>query len=622
MKKLLLFTLSLLIGASIYAQSGRFLNNHSKAHETLVVNTESQIPDFENVALEVNDYVANRDQDIIFGTSYYDVQSNAAVPRHIHVFDDGTIGSIWTMSQVNDPFPGCPDRGTGYNYFDGTSWGTYPTARIETERTGWPSYAAFGVNGEIVCAHTGDLSLGLQFSWRENKGTGAWNYFNLLGPAGHEDVIWPKMMTSGENNDIIHVLAQTTPSSNGGSAYEGLDGALLYYKSTDGGQTWDIEHEILDGLTSEDIGHVGADSYCWAHPKDGVIAFALNNGVAHGNIFKSEDQGNSWETIKFFNAPFPLEDGTAAFPVYYASDGTTDLLIDDEGKMHIAFGRTYRTSEGGGMQYNAGVDGLVYWNEDKPVMDSTLLGDVDAMEEAGVLAAWALEDYDTGDTIMGVTAINGGLTGQPQLAFNRDANDIPIITIFYASYDAFRDPDGNGNTRRSIYSVTTEDGGATWSEFTNYFTDVFHLDKTGLYPSIASTNLDGTYHLVYQSDGFAGNGVNTDGHPVVLNNMVYLPVSPLAVDVEENMAQSFEVSQNYPNPVNGQTYFNIKLNEGADLNLEVYSLTGQKVSTANYGYKAAGSHTLTINASNLASGVYFYTVSTVTDKVTRKMIVQ
>jgi len=620
MKKLLLFTLSLLIGASIYAQSGRFLNNHPIADETLRLNIESQLTDFENVALEVNDYVASRDQDIIIGTSYYDNQTNGTVPRHIHVFEDGTIGSVWTM-HTTDGSPGWPDRGTGYNYFDGTAWGAAPTARIETERTGWPSYAPFGENGEIVCAHTGGAA-GLVFSSRENKGTGEWNYTYLVGPDGHEDIIWPKMMTSGENNEIIHVLALTTLVELGGSIYEGFDGALLYSRSSDGGQTWDPENEILEGLTIADIGYVGSDQYCWAYPKNGVIAFTLNNGVADGMIFKSEDQGDSWEIITFYESPFPLNNGDDIFPAYYGSDGASDLLIDDEGKMHIAFGRSTNSSDGAGVLYGPGVDGLIYWNEDKPVMDSTTLSDSAHMVNAGVLAAYTIEDYETGDTMMGYAQINGGLTSQPQLAFNRDANDIPIITIFYVSHDVYRETDGPGNTRRSIYSVTTEDGGASWSEFTNYFTDVFHRDKTGLYPSIASTNMDDTYHLVYQSDGFAGTAVGATGHTPVVNNMVYLPVSPLAVDVKENPAQSFEVSQNYPNPVNGQTYFTVTLNEGADLNLEIYTLTGQIVSTTNYGYKTAGSHTLSINASNLASGVYFYTVSSAVNKVTRKMIVQ
>ncbi|MCB2207732.1 MAG: T9SS type A sorting domain-containing protein [Bacteroidetes bacterium] len=94
--------------------------------------------------------------------------------------------------------------------------------------------------------------------------------------------------------------------------------------------------------------------------------------------------------------------------------------------------------------------------------------------------------------------------------------------------------------------------------------------------------------------------------------------------VNENIASSnlFKVSQNYPNPVMGDTYFTVSLDEGSQLNLEVYSLTGQLVSTRNLGYKSAGSHTVTMNASDLSAGVYFYTVSAGVNKVTHKMIVQ
>ena len=111
-------------------------------------------------------------------------------------------------------------------------------------------------------------------------------------------------------------------------------------------------------------------------------------------------------------------------------------------------------------------------------------------------------------------------------------------------------------------------------------------------------------------------------HDPVNNNMVYLPIDPLPVGMIENASASFEVSQNYPNPVSGQTYFSVTLNEGSDLSLEVYTLTGQVVSSSNFGYKMAGTHTLNINASELASGVYFYTVSNGAEKVTHKMIVQ
>ena len=94
--------------------------------------------------------------------------------------------------------------------------------------------------------------------------------------------------------------------------------------------------------------------------------------------------------------------------------------------------------------------------------------------------------------------------------------------------------------------------------------------------------------------------------------------------VNENIASAdlFKVSQNYPNPVSGQTYFTVSLDEGTNLNLEVYSLTGQVVSVKDLGYKSTGTHTVTIDATDLSAGVYFYTVSAGTNKVTHKMIVQ
>jgi len=82
------------------------------------------------------------------------------------------------------------------------------------------------------------------------------------------------------------------------------------------------------------------------------------------------------------------------------------------------------------------------------------------------------------------------------------------------------------------------------------------------------------------------------------------------------------VSQNFPNPFNNETYVTVTLNEGTNLSLEVYTLTGQKVVAKDYGYMTNGSHTLTINGADLTSGVYFYTVTAGENKVTHKMIVE
>lgn len=89
------------------------------------------------------------------------------------------------------------------------------------------------------------------------------------------------------------------------------------------------------------------------------------------------------------------------------------------------------------------------------------------------------------------------------------------------------------------------------------------------------------------------------------------------IEVEDNVV----VSQNYPNPFNGNSYVTVNLDNGADLSLEVYTITGQQVIATNYGY-TTGTTTLTINGESLTPGVYFYTVKAGDSKVTRKMIVE
>ena len=56
------------------------------------------------------------------GTTQYDLQTNQALgSSRLHLFDDGTLSAVWTMGFAGaEPWA---DRGTGYNYFDGTSWG-------------------------------------------------------------------------------------------------------------------------------------------------------------------------------------------------------------------------------------------------------------------------------------------------------------------------------------------------------------------------------------------------------------------------------------------------------------------------------------------------------------------
>ena len=78
----------------------------------------------------------------------------------------------------------------------------------------------------------------------------------------------------------------------------------------------------------------------------------------------------------------------------------------------------------------------------------------------------------------------------------------------------------------------------------------------------------------------------------------------------------------YPNPFTGKTNVDVIMKNSANVSLDVFDITGQKISATNYGTKGTGKHTLTIDGSNLSTGVYFYTITVGDQKFNNKMIVK
>jgi hypothetical protein len=68
----------------------------------------------------------------------------------------------------------------------------------------------------------------------------------------------------------------------------------------------------------------------------------------------------------------------------------------------------------------------------------------------------------------------------------------------------------------------------------------------------------------------------------------------------------FTLNQNYPNPFNPSTTISFSLPHSANASLKVFDMLGREVATLVNGYTTAGSHEVQFNATNLASGVYFY----------------
>ena len=82
----------------------------------------------------------------------------------------------------------------------------------------------------------------------------------------------------------------------------------------------------------------------------------------------------------------------------------------------------------------------------------------------------------------------------------------------------------------------------------------------------------------------------------------------------------YSLCQNYPNPFNPLTTIQYQLSAAGPINLTVYNSLGQIVQTLVEGWQKKGSYTVTFNAAQLASGIYYYKLSTDSYTKIRKMI--
>lgn len=95
---------------------------------------------------------------------------------------------------------------------------------------------------------------------------------------------------------------------------------------------------------------------------------------------------------------------------------------------------------------------------------------------------------------------------------------------------------------------------------------------------------------------------------------------PLSVQENNFIVNDFYLYQNYPNPFNPKTVISYQLPISSNVILKVYDLLGRKIATLVDEYKPAGSYKIQFDASQISSGVYFYTLTTGNNSATRKLL--
>ncbi len=616
MKKVLLLSLVMSISFWGFSQQRTQVNSSLKNISKKAVHVT---PTDEVVVMPVdlNSYVStpkelvNQDQ---IGTTFYDLQTNAMIGNRIHVYPDGTMGAVWTRGM---DAPGFANRGSGYNFFDGTSWGPEPTARVEDARTGWPSYAPLGENGEIIIAH---LVAGLKVSTREQKGVGEWSFNDLIGPT---DLTWPRMITTGEDNNSVHMIV------NSYDPYEGQPRALFYYRSLDGAESWDIEEEIIEGLGADYYTEINADDYVWAEARGGALAFLVGGAWMDLLMMKSTDNGDSWEKTVIWEHPYPFFDWEATIAdTFYCVDNSANITLDADGMAHVVFGisRVMHLELGTTYNYFPYTDGIGYWNETMPTFSnnhhalSPYSDDPESeLVENVSLIGWT-QDVDGSGEIEFLEELMSyrelGISTMPTIA----VDDYGTVMVAFSSTT-----EGYDNT---IYNykhvwVRSQQAGGAWGEFEDINVDVAHMFDECVYPLIGQyiDPVTQTAHVMYQADFDPGFALD-DEHPYVENRMIVANFN-LIMGLEENEANmaTFTVSQNVPNPAVNNTTITVATETTGSINLSVSNLLGQVVHQENI-VTSSHAHTFEVNVSNYDSGIYFYTIEIGNSSVTKKMLVR
>ncbi len=547
----------------------------------------------------------------------YDMMTNSSVQNRLYIFPDGTMGGIATMSHDNGG--AFRDRGTGYNYFNGSAWGPLPSARIESIRTGWPSYAPWNNGGEIVVSHHFAAFPPLMLT-RPAKGTGSWSETEIAVPQGAAGIDWPRMVTNGPGKMYVHIIGLTTPVASGGSLYQGLDGALLYNRSLDGGSTWS-GWQLLEGMTSADYTGFGGDAYAFAEPRGDTLCFVVADNWNDGFIMKSMDNGTTWTKTRFWQCPFNQWTGGDTTGIFFCPDGSNAIVLDKDGNAHVLFGYMRASGDESGNRYwYPWTDGIIYWNETMPELPQDL--NYDELSANGNYIGWVTDTmvwYQPG-TALAYYYLS--MSSMPTILID-DEND--VVNAIWSGQTTYLD--ANGIMYRHIFMRPGLGLGSMWGSVYDLTDDFIYQFQECVYPFVAPTILNDSYYVLFQSDDEAGVYVNgsqgAQGQSSITDNQLVVLSKPVITSAggTADLESHFSVSRIYPNPASGSCFVTVKLTGKLRVVVEVISPDGKVLRRSDQG-DIMGAGQVAIPVEGLSAGLYLCRITAGPHQEIRKLVLR
>ena len=705
MKKLFLLTLSLALGFSAIAQQRMAkseLRSGVARDQKVTVGKEIAEPSaaqFETPAPSVvsSRYQGELDYAGVVAT-FYDLQSNQYVANRMYQLPNGSVAATATMSHLTPNNVTPADRGTGYNfykpsegkYFAEGEWiygvvedGDGPETRVEPWVSGWPTIAQYGEDGEILLSHGNGA---LNCYTREHAGEGEWQFRGALPnyPEGYpynEYPTWPRVVTSGDNHNIIHVVAALQHSISS----DETDIRTVMYRSEDA-ENWTVSYSLLEEYDYH-IGAFSADDYAMAaygHTVAILYSGQLTNSVW---MFKSTDDGLTWNTFKIWENPyegrsFDYENGEPwgmEDTLFIPMNGA--ITVDNNGTAHVALNtheiiHTTDNEEGYySYYYGRSVDGILYWNDtqEAPMQDTyhPEYSDphmaepnphhvarlwwpdpenpgyvhmvADSTKWIGYLPYYEEFDHDWSDWADYYYGHGSGneylprmyaVSAHPALSCDPQGN----LACAYSSpcsdaeHSGYYNVGGSNYLYRHIYVSYRNVDEGYWHQIEDDITDgEAYFDFSGqeniFTMSVPNTVNDGEFWFGFQTDPsiglWWGNNASQTSATDNTINVVRVVANEEMVSVPENhdAINPVTTTRIYPNPVVDQMTIEVNAAQASEMSISVYNLMGQKVMDKNVSINT-GINTPTLNTSSLSSGVYFVTVKANGFENTMKFVVK
>ena len=655
MKKVLLLSLSLVLGFSAFAQQ-RVLKSDIQSFKVdskkVAVGNETVNPSVAAFAPQssqsvvINRYQNKEDAETMNTT--YDLQSNSWCSNRMYQLPNGSVGIVATMSHEENQT--ASDRGTGYNFYNGETeeWQEIPEERLEEMRTGWPTIAQWGETGEIMISHSPCRC------WtREVAGEGEWQYMGELPyvPEGYpydgENISWPRVTTSGDNHNIIHVIGDIQHSVSSSEVHH----HQAYLRSEDA-INWTISYSPL-AQDNEEVDRYSADAYNIASYGHTVAMIYSDDLQSHVVMYKSTDDGLTWERTVIWENPYYGCDwendecsiftdtmfGPSNVAIAVGPDGVAHVAMNTYEYIHDEIGNTYTTWRG------RTVDGIYYWNDTQEAPIQSVDGNPhhalrlwwpegeylymrpDSTKWIGYVPMYEGIDYNNDKFYIEndyFYKFRSGQSGMPALSIDPFGN----IACAYSAPCTARES-AEEKYFRSIYLSYYNVDEGYWHQVVDDLTDdIWFMYSENIFTISANNTVNpGEFWFGFQDDSYIGlywgsNATQTDASYNLIHGVKVI-ADPEFVSVPENYdaVNPMTAIDVQPNPVKDNLYVTINASQNSVMDIAVYNLTGQKVMETS-ATVSTGINRPSLDVTSLSSGIYFLSVSANGFKETVKFIVK